>query len=145
MKFLLIRQKISKFVIRSVLVKREMNIKKLIRCQKILSCWYRMFFKRFFLEIKVISTHRKNYISKIGYSHVGDTVILMTESLCWWLFQWKASVIKMLNRSQRYQNCHQRKPSPTFVTNINVANFSHIKKTLHCIILGIIRYFFDNW
>ena len=42
-------------------------------------------------------------------------MMLVAESWCWWLFQWKRSVTSMFI-------CHQYKPAPTYATNIDEAD-----------------------
>ena len=68
--------------------------------------------------------HIENRLQSCWWQRYICDFMMVTVLSCCWLFQCKESVTNMLNRSQRSQSCHQHKPSPAFVTNINVARKS---------------------
>ena len=76
----------------------------------IIRCWSRIW-----------RSFRNRLQSFWGQRDVVDSM-MMTVLWCWWLFQCNKSVINMWNWPLRSKNCHQHTPSPTFITNIDVAS-----------------------
>ena len=89
MKFLLIQQKISKFVTRAVLVEREMNIKKINSLSKnfvmLISNVLQTFFARNQCHINSSKKlYVKNRLQSCWWHHFIGDFMMVTVLCCWW-------------------------------------------------------------